>query len=84
MQIVDFADYAQLTKITGDVFRTQAAPQVATDPQVRQRMVESSNVSMAEEMTQMISGQRSLQSAAQILKIYDQLEGKMVLLGSVT
>jgi len=84
LQIVDFADYAQLTKITGDVFRTQAAPQVATDPQVRQRMVESSNVSMAEEMTQMISGQRSLQSAAQILKIYDQLEGKMVLLGSVT
>ncbi len=84
LQIVDFADYAQLTKITGDVFRTAAAPQAATDPQVRQRMVESSNVSMAEEMTQMISGQRSLQSAAQILKIYDQLEGKLVVLGSVT
>ena len=84
LRVVDFADYAQLTKITGDVFRTAAAPQAAADPQVRQRMVESSNVSMAEEMTQMISGQRSLQSAAQILKIYDQLEGKLVVLGSVT
>ena len=84
LQIVDFADYAQLTKITGDVFLTQAAPQAAADPQVKQRSIETSNVSMAEEMTRMISGQRSLQSAAQILKIYDQLEGKLVTLGSVT
>ena len=39
---------------------------------------------MAEEMTRMISSQRILQSSAQILKIYDQLEAKMVTLGSAT
>lgn len=84
LQVVDFADYGQLTKITGSVFRAQAAPQAAQGAEVNQKFLEDSNVSMAEEMTRMISSQRILQSSAQLLKIYDQLESKMVTLGSAT
>ena len=51
---------------------------------VTQKYLEDSNVSMAEEMTRMMSGQRVLQSSAQLLKMYDQLMSKMVILGSAT
>lgn len=83
LQIVDFADYNQLTKITGGVFRAAGAPQAST-AKVTQRYTEYSNVNMAEQMTRMMSGQRVLQGSAQILKIYDQLTGKIVTLGSAT
>ncbi len=84
LQIVDFADYGQLTKTTGSVFQAQAQPQAAQGVTVNQNFLEDSNVSMAEEMTRMISSQRILQSSAQLLKIYDQLESKMVTIGSAT
>ena len=84
IQVVDFADYGQLTKISGSVFRAQAAPQAAQGAEVNQKFLEDSNVSMAEEMTRMISSQRILQSSAQLLKMYDQLESKMVTMGGAT
>ena len=82
LQIVDFADYNQLTKITGGVFRAEGQPQAAQNVKVTQRYTEYSNVSMAAEMTRMMSGQRVLQGSAQILRIYDQLMGKIVNIGS--
>lgn len=81
LRVVDFADYDQLTKITGGVFRATGQPQAAADVQINQKYTEYSNTSMAEEMTRMMSGQRVLQGSAQILKIYDQLIGKIVTLG---
>ncbi len=85
IRVVDFEDYAQLTKIAGDVFRANAQPQAADGgTRIKQKMLEDSNVSMAEEMTRMMSGQRVLQSSAQLLKMYDQLTAKMVILGSPT
>lgn len=84
LRIVDFADYNQLTKITGGVFQADGAPQAAQNVKVTQRHTEYSNVSMAEEMTRMMSGQRVLQGSAQILKIYDQLAGKIVTIGSAS
>lgn len=83
LQIVDFADYRQLTKVTGGVFRANGQPQAAADVKVTQKWVEDSNVSMMNEMTAMITGQRSLQSASQILKMYDQLIDRAVQLGSM-
>lgn len=84
LRIVDFADYNQLTKITGGVFQANGAPQAAQNVKVTQRYTEYSNVSMAEEMTRMMSGQRVLQGSAQILKIYDQLVGKIVTIGTAS
>ncbi len=47
-------------------------------------MLERSNTSMVEEMTSMIAAQRSLQAAAQLIKMYDQLDGKTVNIGSMS
>ena len=83
LQVVDFADYTQLTKITGGVFEGGGAQQ-ASNATIHQKYTEYSNVNMAEQMTRMMSGQRVLQGSAQILKIYDQLVGKIVTIGSAT
>lgn len=83
IQVVDFADYSQLTKITGGVFRSAAAGQNVQNPQMKQAYLEDSNVSMIDEMTAMMSGQRVLQSSSQLLKMYDQLTGKIVQIGSM-
>ena len=83
IQVVDFADYSQLTKITGGVFRSAAAGQNVQDPQMKQEYLEDSNVSMIDEMTAMMSGQRVLQSSSQLLRMYDQLTGKIVQMGSM-
>lgn len=85
LRIVDFADYNQLTKITGGVFRANGqALNAGADTTVTQKYLEDSNVSMVEEMTAMMSGQRALQSASQLLKMYDQLNGRAVQIGSVS
>ncbi len=78
LQVVDFADYGQLEKRSNGVFRANGAPQNAQNVIVNQRKIEASNVSLVEEMTAMMSGQRTIQSAAQMLKMYDQLTGKAV------
>ena len=47
------------------------------DGGVQWKSLESSNIDPIEEMTQMITSQRATQSAAQVLRIYDQLMGKV-------
>ena len=67
------------------MFQANAQPQAANaGTTITQKYLEDSNVEMAEEMTRMMSSQRVLQSSAQILKIYDQLTGKIVTIGSPT
>ncbi len=81
--IVDFADYSQLQKIDGGVF-TGGGAQIPANAVVQNQMLEDSNVSMVEEMTSMMSSQRSLQGSAQLLRLYDQLIGRAVQLGSMS
>lgn len=81
IQVVDFADYNQLVKVTGGMFEAAAQPQAAQDVTVTQKYLEDSNVDMAEEMTRMMSSQRVLQSSAQILKMYDQMISRVTTLG---
>lgn len=81
IRIVDFADYNQLTKITGGMFEAAGQPQAAGNgTTVTQNFLEDSNVSMAEEMTRMMSSQRVLQSSAQILRMYDQMISRVTTL----
>lgn len=82
IRIVDFADYGQLTHVNGGVFQANAQPQAAPNARITQKWLEDSNVSMAEEMTRMMSGQRVLQGSAQLLKMYDQLMGRAVTIGA--
>ncbi len=81
IRVVDFADYNQLTKITGGMFEAAGQPQAAQGVTLTQSFLEDSNVSMAEEMTRMMSSQRVLQSSAQILRMYDQMISRVTTLG---
>lgn len=82
LKVVDFADYDQLHKEDNGLISTAQAP-VTPDEEsggspVVWQAVEKSNVDMVEEMTNMMSSQRALQSAAQVLRMYDQIMSKSV------
>ncbi len=76
LKIVDFADYKQLKKEEGGLFSTNQEAVPTGDNTVLWKSLEKSNVDMIEEMTAMMSSQRALQSAAQVLKMYDQIMSK--------
>ena len=77
LKIVDFNHYEALHKEDNNLFSTSEAeltrPATTT---VNWKMLEKSNVDMVGEMTTMMSSQRSLQSAAQRLKMYDSVMSK--------
>lgn len=79
LQIVDFQNYdTQLVKTTGNVFIAPNGGAVPADAKVVGSALESSNVDAVDQMVQMMSSQRALQSSAQVMKMYDQLIGKIV------
>lgn len=75
--VFDFAEEYQGTLThQGEGVYASNAPAQPSDSPVQWKILENSNVDMVREMTRMMSSQRGLQSAAQILKIYDQLMSK--------
>lgn len=82
LKVVDFADYDQLHKEDNGLFSTNQAQIQAMDEisggetKILWKALEKSNVNMVDEMTAMMSSQRALQSAAQVLKMYDQILSK--------
>ena len=79
LRLEDFADYEQdLLKAGENVFEAVGGAPVGSDAVVHWMAVEESNVNAVEEMTDMMESQRALQSAAQVLKMYDQLSEKIV------
>lgn len=77
-RIVDFADYNQLTRLPNGCFTGGGAANPANTGGILWKNLERSNVNAVEEMTSMISSQRAMQSATQMLKMYDQLIGRIV------
>lgn len=75
--VVDFADYTQLVKGDNGTFTTTAEAD-AVNGGIQWKNIERSNIDPIDEMTSMMSSQRASQSAAQVLKMYDQLMGKIV------
>lgn len=71
LSLVNFADLSQLVK-DGTDFTTNQAEIPATGL-VLQGYLEQSNVDALDEMVAMIESQRHLQSAAQVLKMYDEM-----------
>ena len=55
---------------------TGGQPTVMDTPKVLNGYVERSNTDLIKQMTEMITYQRALQSAAQVSKMYDQLMTK--------
>lgn len=73
--IVDFADYATLAKVGEGMFQSNAQANNVQSAVVW-KTLERSNVEPMEEMSVMLQSQRALQSASQVLKMYDQLLSK--------
>ena len=72
--VYTFADNAQLAKGESGLFQAGGQQaQVQQEPEIWWKYVEESNVDMLQEMSRMLTAQRSLQSGAQVLKLYDQL-----------
>lgn len=78
--VVDFEDYhADLKKDNMGLFIAQdgADPTNVENAPLLWQYVELSNVDMADEMVKMIMSQRAIQSAAQMIKMYDEVNAKM-------
>lgn len=72
--VYTFADNAQLEKAASGLFTTGGQQaQLSAQPQVNWKCVEESNVDMLQEMSRLLTAQRSLQSDSQMLKLYDEL-----------
>ena len=75
--VVNFEDKTQLEKAENGVFTANAQGN-AINGTMTQGSVEQSNVDAIDEMIGMMESQRALQSAAQVLKIYDEMMSKAV------
>mgnify|MGYP005750871749 FL=1 len=71
--VFTFPDNAQLVKEASGLFGANGQAAAPTGARLHWKWVESSNVDMVGEMTRMMTAQRALQSAAQIIKLYDDL-----------
>ena len=75
LNIVEFDNMDGFTKVNDGVF-SNATQGRNVDGNILWKHVETSNVDPIQQMTSMMMSQRSLQSAAQVLKMYDQLAAK--------
>lgn len=70
--VYSFEDNGELERDDRGLFTGEGA-QVSQDYEIWNKYLERSNTDMVQQMTEMITYQRSLQSAAQISKMYDQV-----------
>ena len=75
--VFDFQDYGQLGRNDQGMF-VGAQGQAMEAPLVHWKYLERSNTDMVRQMTELLTCQRALQSAAQVSKMYDQLTTKAV------
>lgn len=72
-----FADPAQdLQKVDEGMFTAAGQPQLSDNTVVHHEMIERANTDLVQQMTELITCQRALQSASQLSKMYDQLMSK--------
>ena len=72
-----FPDNGELERTPYGLFTGEGA-QLNDQVVIHHKWVERSNVNLVKEMVNMMSTQRALQSASQVLKMYDQIMGKAV------
>lgn len=73
------ADSTSLRPVGDSTFAPEDADalEAVDDPVVRQGMVETANVSLAEEMTQSMAALREAESGARLIQLYDELMGRV-------
>jgi flagellar basal-body rod protein FlgF len=78
LRVVAFADESELEAAGANVFSSEAQPQDAENVQVRQGMVEGSNVKPIIEMTRMIEASRAYTSLSSMLERIDEMRRNAV------
>lgn len=79
LAIVDFSDPRVLRAAGAGLFSASGeTPRDVAVPQVRQGMLETSNVSTADEMLTIMTALQSAQSGAKMVQVYDDLLGRAV------
>jgi flagellar basal-body rod protein FlgF len=76
LAVVQFANPQLLERISGKLFKSDITPQPATDFQVLQGVVESSNVQPLKELTHMTAVSHSVADTAQLISVIYDLEDK--------
>ena len=76
--VYDFLDYNNLNKTGEGLYTSAEEPEILDYPEIVNNTIERSNVDVTKEMTDMMSSQRALQTAAQAFKIYDMVQDKAV------
>lgn len=75
--VYTFPDNDQLTIAAQGLFDAGEQQATVSNVPIQWKAVERANVDLVDEMTTMMSSQRALQGAAQVLKIYDSLLTKI-------
>ncbi len=79
LAIADFSDLQALRPTGAGMFAAAAGvARDAASPQIRQGMLEASNVSASGEMLSMMAALRSAESGARVVQVYDDLMGRAV------
>lgn len=68
----------ELSDVGGALFSTTQAPPASTSARLRQRMVESANVQMSDEMVAMMEALRAAEIGSKIIQTYDALVDKSI------
>lgn len=76
LRVVDFADYTQLKKSGEGMFTAAQGGTQDSNAKIVWKSIERSNVQASDEVVAMMTSQRSLQSASQMIKIYDAIMNK--------
>ncbi|HEX9933317.1 MAG TPA: flagellar hook basal-body protein [Allosphingosinicella sp.] len=73
------ADPGRIEALGGSLFRiAEDAAEELAEPDLRQHMVEASNVTLGEEMTGMMAALRQAESGARLVSVYDDLLGRAI------
>ena len=80
LSIREFADVDSLKKIGNALYASEPnSPEVQNpETQVHQGFIETSNVNIVKEMTDMIAATRNFESSQRVIKAYDEMDAKLV------
>ncbi len=78
IDVVTFADEQALRKVGEGLYRTDQAPQPATEARIVQGMLEGSNVRPIVEMTEMMSIVRAYQSTQRLIEMHHELQRQSI------
>lgn len=73
MAVFDFENYNNLEKVSEGLYGSNEQSDIVEYPKIMRGTIERSNVNSTEEMVEILSSQRALQSGSQVIKMYDKV-----------